>query len=139
MSKKPNCPTCFDCKNAKCSAGFPDTREQPGEPPEAECQLSEELVSFDDAELFYDDSTNCKHFVPVLVGPCSCCKTDIKAPLFSWPLFSVVFHGDYVPVCSSKCQDKMKEIFIADQKAQDLYYKEMESYTTDFGYAFNNF
>jgi len=100
-------PSCFDCKKAKVSAGFPGSYWEPPEPAEATC---EHQTDDEGDEDFYERcAERCGKFDPIPVWKCGACKKDIDSPAFSWNLRGEDFYSmEPVPACSPECQTVLK-------------------------------
>lgn len=107
--------SCFNCKNAKCYGGSPDTRDYPGDAPMAECLLAlDEKGNTLDETLFDLGEKNewreevmpsvCGHYEARVYEKCGECGKVMNSPEFSHELFVYQpFSGEPVAVCSEEC------------------------------------
>ena len=108
-------PTCFDCKNALKSMGFPGDRIDPPEPPEAECQVLNSdgydriNQMADENNIFHEEffPIHCKQFDPELIDKCDNCDKEMNVPKWDHDLTA---HGvmDDCYVCSDKCKHQLE-------------------------------
>jgi hypothetical protein len=134
-------PTCWDCKNGHKVKGFPDTRDEPGEPDYVYCEYGEESrwpseILLMDEERFSQDATECPEYEPEPAGPCALCRDEIKAPRFYWP-FWVSGEFDSYPCCTQGHADQWNanEARRRERERADLerYYAELERHHQERG------
>jgi len=82
--------TCFDCTHSSIHSGSPATYWDPGEAPEATCNLletttSEILADWLGNEVESLDPEHCGCFLPRMAGRCSVCGVFVKTPLAVHP------------------------------------------------------
>ena len=120
--------SCWTCTWASVSLGAPATRQEPGEPAEAECVnalVDEELFNHNiphgtDAYEFYAE--HCGHHDPRMLKNCGNCGTLINQPEDGWPYWATYYES--VPTCGEECRVALQAKF--DSDARDMLKREEE-------------
>lgn len=113
--------TCFDCINSHNVPGFRGSLYEPPYEPESLCQKDVINLSDDDYNAMSEDgdynriARKCDSFSPRILGKCHICSSDIGQPVWSWQLWGNTYHGDSFPVCSEKCKEEAKLIYLRDR------------------------
>lgn len=116
--------SCFNCKHANISSGYPGNYHEPPTPAEYECDHPNhaefyELYSTTDEDTVAE---HCPFYQAIPTGNCAACGNYIDAPSHLWHLYEAPNLFDMVPVCSEKCC----QIIQSHRQAAEAAYMEME-------------
>jgi len=125
-------PTCFDCKLAIITRGYPDTRLDPGMPDMVEeCNAIDEngkLEEIKESVEYNEDKLPelCGQFQPKMIEKCcnNNCSKEINAPEWSWKLWAHTLY-DSIIVCSEECKKNVED---KTEKEMEKMRKDEEDY-----------
>ena len=104
----PNERSCFYCLNASISPGFMGGRDEPPEPPMAECQRKD--VPAEVLELPEEEAARkCGRFNPRLIAICGECGIKMGVPEHRWQIWAQCM--DAVACCSPLCRARLQHKF----------------------------
>jgi len=107
-------PTCFDCKLAIITGGYPDTRYEPGMPDMVEeCNAIDENGKLEELKESVEYNENklpelCGQFQPKMIEKCGNCNKEINSPEWSWKLWATTM-WNHIPVCSKQCKQEVED------------------------------